>query len=149
LSSKLTSILAFDFGMVRIGVALANTDLKIPHPIFVITGKNKFEKFAKIKELVDLWKPSFFVVGMPLTDQPADENPEKMQLITNIKRFSNRLKEQFKLDVIFVNEEYSSVTASAKLNEQQVFAKQQKDKLDAIAACLILQRYFDEICNDI
>ncbi len=42
-----TWVMAFDFGLSRIGVAIANTLLKIPHPVECITGKNKFEKFEK------------------------------------------------------------------------------------------------------
>lgn len=138
------SVMAFDFGMSRIGIAIGDVSLKIPHPLATITGKNKFEKFAKIRELVDKWQPQLFVVGVPVTDTDVISS-EKAQLITNIKRFSNRLIENFKIDVAFVNEEYSSSIASTKLNEQNIFAKNQKDKLDAMAATIILQRYFDEI----
>lgn len=141
------NVMAFDFGMTRIGVAIGDVVLQIPHPLAVVTGKNKFEKFAKIKELVDKWKPTLLVVGMPVTDTEKQKiegkNQVKDQLITNIKRFSNRLKEQFKLAVELVNEEYSSSMASSKLNEQAVFALKQKAKLDAVSATVILQRYFD------
>ena len=139
--------MAFDFGMSRIGVAIGDAKLKIPHPITTVTGKNKFEKFAKIRELVDKWQPELFVVGIPL--QNAEEmDKDKLQLITNIRRFSNRLKESFKLQVEFVSEEYSSSIAADKLKEQNIFAYQQKDKLDAVAATIILTRYFDEMKLD-
>lgn len=143
LLNKLT-IMAFDFGMSRIGVAIGDGFLKIPHPLATVTGKNKFEKFAKIRELVEKWQPQKFIVGMPCEDS-EELSIDKTQLITNIKRFSNRLKENFRIDVEFVNEEYSSFIASLKLNEQKVFAINQKDKLDAMAATVILQRYFDEM----
>lgn len=148
---KSVCVMAFDFGMTRIGVAIGDSLLKIPHPIAVITGKNKFEKFAKIKELVEKWQPTLFVVGIPIDEEESNpiQNPDKVQLTINIKRFSNRLKEQFKLDVTLVNEEYSSVTAASKLNEQRVYAENQKDKLDALAATVILQRYFDEMKIDV
>lgn len=170
--------MAFDFGMTRIGVAVGDSVLRIPHPIAVVSGKNKFEKFAKIKDLVDKWQPTLFIVGIPENEQEFENSDntanntkvychsssqqrsasanatrmdsrqvrsDKIQLITNIKRFSNRLKEQFKLPVTFVNEEYSSSMASSKLNEQSVFAMKQKDKLDAVSATVILQHYFDNM----
>lgn len=143
LPSKLT-IIAFDFGMSRIGIAIGDGYLKIPHPLATVTGKNKFEKFAKIRDLVEKWQPQKFVVGIP-SENSEILSANKAQLITNIKRFSNRLKENFKIDVEFVNEEYSSFIASSKLNEQKVFALNQKDKVDAMAATIILQRYFDEM----
>lgn len=138
------SVMAFDFGLSRIGVAIGDVSVKIPHPLATITGKNKFEKFAKIRELVDKWQPQKFLVGIPSTDTEI-ASLDKAQLITNIKRFSNRLTENFKIDVTFIDEEYSSFLASSKLKEQNIFAKKQKDKLDAIAASIILQRYFDEM----
>lgn len=171
LPEKSINVMAFDFGMSRIGVAIGDSLLKICHPIAVISGKNKFEKLAKIRDLVNKWQPALFVVGTPknegdsvaylvpakpqnhqsnlqnMDSYPSEKDKERIQLITNIKRFSNRLQEQFKLKVEFVNEEYSSLMAASKLNEQAVFARQQKDKLDAVAATIILQRYFDEIMD--
>lgn len=157
-------IMAFDFGMSRIGVAFGNSLLKIPHPLGIISGKNKFEKFEKIGALVAKWQPNLFVVGVPCSEDSAaipghmliaapaiqdngglrSSSPEKQQLITNIKKFANRLQANFNLQVNFVNEEYSSALAATKLKEQNVFALKQKDKLDALAAMEILQRYFDE-----
>lgn len=145
-------IMAFDFGQARIGVAIGNTLLKIPHPLVIITGKSKFEKLDKIRQLIDKWRPTRLVVGMPSGSDCDNENintnilsPEKKQLISDVRRFSNRLKENFKLSVDFVNEEFTSSDAEAKLEEQSIMGKEQKGSIDALAACSILQRYFDTI----
>ena len=129
-------ILAFDFGMTRIGVAVGNTLLKIPHPQDTITGRNKFEKFAQIQQLVDKWKPTKFVVGIP--SAAAD----KEQLITNINKFANRLRHNFHLEVDLVNEDYTSTVAAHQLSEQAISGIKQKTKLDGLAACAILARYW-------
>ena len=132
-------IMSFDFGETRIGVAIGNTSLNIPHPLSIIIGKNKFEKFAKIAKYIDEWRPVVLVVGMPSNHANKDE------LVQSITRFSNRLKNNFKLPVVFVNEDYTSHNAANLLKEQAVYGKAQKNKLDSLAACEILQTYFSSI----
>jgi putative Holliday junction resolvase len=132
-------IMAFDFGESRIGSAVGNTLLKIPHPLLTISGHNKFEKFAKIGKLIDEWRPILLIVGMP-------SNKENKELfIQSIIRFSNRLKNNFKLPLNFVNEDYTSQEAGNLLKEQNIYGNAQKGKLDSLAACGILQTYFSSI----
>jgi putative Holliday junction resolvase len=150
-------IMAFDFGMQRIGVAIGNTQLKIPHPIDTVIGKSKFEKMDKIAKLIDKWKPALLVVGIPSatkesllvvsdakdSDAAQEITNAKAELLNSIRRFSNRLTAKFKLPVELINEDYSSSIASYKLNEQTIRGIAQKVRLDTIAACVILQFYFD------
>ncbi len=132
-------VMAFDFGESRIGSAVGNTLLKIPHPLTTISGHNKFERFAKIGKLIDEWRPVLLVIGMP-------SNPENKELfIQSIIRFSNRLKNNFKLPVSFLDEDYTSQEAVNLLKEQGIYGKAQKGKLDSLAACGILQTYFSSI----
>ena len=132
-----TWVMAFDFGEVRIGIAIGNTLLKIPHPLQTVSGKNKFDKFAKIGKLIDEWRPTQLVVGMP------GQVENKELFIQALTRFSNRLKHNFKLPLEFVNEDYTSLIASSQLKEQAVRGRAQKNKVDTLAACAILQMYFD------
>ncbi len=137
LPSLNTWIIAFDYGDTRIGVAIANTTLKIPHPVTIITGRNKFEKLDKIAKLVEEWRPSHMVLGVPTVSE------DKEVLLGNIRKFANRLKHKFKLPLTLINEDYTSSIASQKLHEQLIKGKAQKAKLDALSACLILQHYFE------
>lgn len=134
-------IMAFDYGEHRIGVAIGNTALKIPHPAETIVGRNKFEKLDKIAKLIDKWQPSHIVVGMPTVSD------DKEELLKSINRFANRLMNKFKLPVTFINEDYTSSIAVHKLNEQSIRGFAQKSKLDMLAACLILQYFFDSLEN--
>ena len=129
-------VMAFDFGVTRIGVAIGNTLLKIPHPLDVVSGKNKFDKLDKIAKLVEKWQPNLFVVGMP------SYSADKDNLIIQIKKFANRLQHRFKTPIEFVNEDYTSSAASQQLDEQSIYGYAQKTNLDQLAACEILNRYF-------
>jgi putative Holliday junction resolvase len=133
--------MAFDFGDTRIGVAVGNTLLKIPHPLIIVTGRNKFEKFDKIGKLIYEWRPTQLVVGVPSARE------DNHALLTNLTRFSNRLKHNFNLPVALINEDYTSTIATQQLNQQAVYGIKQKTKLDQLAACGILQAYFDKV-ND-
>jgi putative Holliday junction resolvase len=128
------AIMAFDYGECRIGVAIGNSLLKIPHPLTTIVGKNKFIKLEHIAKLINEWQPKLLVIGMP------DNNNQ--ELLKQINRFSNRLKNNFKLPVEFVTEKYSSAMASSMLNSQQIKGRQQKLYLDQLSACNILDIYF-------
>lgn len=131
--------MSFDYGETRIGVAVGNTLLKIPHPVETVIGRNKFDKLKKIANLVDKWQPSQLVIGMPSLSE------DKEDLVKSITRFSNRLKHNFKLPIIFINEDFTSSIAVHKLNEQSIRGMVQKSKIDMLAACIILQHFFDSM----
>lgn len=129
--------MAFDFGQARIGVATGNALLKIAHPLQTITGQNKFDKLDKIGLLIDKWKPQLLVVGIP------EERLDKAELLASIRKFANRLSHKFNLPVEFMDESFSSSLASEQLNEQNIYGRQQSGKLDQLAACAILETYFN------
>lgn len=130
-------VMAFDFGQTRIGVATGNTLLKIAHPLDTVIGQNKFDKLDKIAKLIEKWKPMMLVVG-----KPGNCN-DKTELLSSINKFANRLSHRFNLPVNFVDEDYTSSLASGQLNEQNIFGRRQSKKLDQLAACAILETYFN------
>lgn len=124
------TILAFDFGLKKIGVALGNTLLKQAKPLTIIRTLTKQERFAQIQALVNIWQPDLFVVGLPLTSDGGE------QFATgHSRRFANQLQGRFNKSVVLVDERGSSLEAQALL------ATNEAD--DAVAAAVILQRYFD------
>ncbi|MBI5437558.1 MAG: Holliday junction resolvase RuvX [Nitrosomonadales bacterium] len=133
------TLLAFDFGTKRIGVATGNTLLRQANPLTTITDEKTVARFAKIAALLDEWQPGALVVGLPCND---DGTPHELTALC--RRFANRLKGRFNLPVILVDERYTSHSASAQLNEGGVHGKKQKTLIDQYAAQQILQAYFDE-----
>ena len=133
------TLLAFDFGIRRIGVAVGNTLLRRASPLTTIDEEKTDVRFTKIGALLDEWKPNALVVGLPSND---DSTPHELTALC--RRFANRLKGRFNLPTILVDERYTSHTASAQLNEQGVHGKKQKPLIDQYAAQQILQAYFDE-----
>ena len=133
------TLLAFDFGTKRIGVAVGNTLLRRANPLTTIHDEKTDARFAKIANLLAEWQPSALVVGLPSND---DGTPHELTALC--RRFANRLKGRFNLPVILVDERYTSLAASAALNEQGIRGREQKILIDQYAAQQILQAYFDE-----
>ena len=139
------TVMAFDYGDMRIGVAIGNSLLRIAHPIDTVAGDGMWNKIDKLAALVNKWQPTVLVVGLP----NASANLKKMQLINTINNFAKRIGNKFNLPVVMVNEDFSSAHASSLLNEQGVYAREQKGKLDQLAACSILECYFFNYFNQV
>ncbi len=133
------TLLAFDFGEKRIGVAIGNTLLRNAKPLTTIDDERTDVRFARIAALLSEWQPSALIVGLPCND---DGTPH--ELTARCRRFANRLKGRFNLPTILVDERYTSLSASAQLDEEGIHGRKQKTLIDQYAAQQILQAYFDE-----
>ena len=122
------TILSFDFGEKRIGVAVGNTITKTAEALKIIQEKNQDEKFKAIEKLIQEWQPQLLVVGLPTHPDGAEH-----EMTQKAKRFGNQLHGRFQKEVVWVDERYTSVSV--------------KDGNDALAAQLILQQYLDEPKN--
>ncbi len=133
------TLLAFDFGTKRIGIAVGNTLLRRANPLTTINDEKTEARFATIAALLNEWQPSALVVGLPSND---DGTPHELTALC--RRFANRLKGRFNLPTILLDERYTSLAASAQLNEEGIHGMKQKTLIDQYAAQQILQAYFDE-----
>lgn len=125
--------LAFDFGLKRIGVAVGNTVIRQAQPLTVISAATNEAKFAAIAELMQQWQPSVCVVGVPRQPDGAEH-----EMTVRCKRFANQLHGRFGVTPVLVDERYSSA----------VIAHKRGELIDARAAAIILQQYFDEYANN-
>ena len=133
------TLLAFDFGEKRIGVAVGEWALGQAHPLTTIRSEVNAERFSAIAALIAEWKPCRLVVGLPLA---LDGTPHAMT--ARCTRFANQLRGRFRLPVDYADERLSSAEAEERLRETGHNAKSAKEHLDAIAAQVILQGYFEQ-----
>ena len=138
------TVLALDYGEARLGVAVGNSLLGIAHPLTTISVSGMWLKIDLLAALIAEWKPQLIVVGIP----PATDDQQKIQLINTIHNFVKRIQRKFTLPVALIDEDCSSASASLLLNEQGIYGRQQKGKLDQLAACAILQTYFSISSSD-
>lgn len=132
------TVLAFDFGERRIGVAVGEPAVGIANPIGAIDAAANDIRFREIAKLVDEWKPAALVVGRP---RHADGSPHAIAKLA--EKFARRLAARHGLPVAFVDETLSSAEAQSRLREARTRGARAGD-LDALAAAVILQAYLDD-----
>ena len=136
------TVLAFDFGEKRIGVAVGEHLLGIAHPLATVAAEANDERFRQIADLIAEWRPALLLVGLPLS---VDGSEHELTVLS--KKFARRLDGRFGLPVAMMDERYTSAQASQSLAEIGVSGRRQKPMLDQVAAQHILQSYFDSLCG--
>ena len=125
------TVLAFDFGLKRIGVAVGEPELGTAHPLPAV------ERFPQIEKLVLEWQPVRFVVGLPVAERGAHP------LARRVERFARQLEGRFHLPVARVDERFTSVEAESRLKAAGTKSPIKKN-IDSVAAQLILEQYFND-----
>ncbi|HCY62314.1 MAG TPA: Holliday junction resolvase RuvX [Oxalobacteraceae bacterium] len=123
------TILGFDFGLKRIGVAVGNTLIRQAQPLTVISEPSNDGKFAAIASLLEQWRPARCIVGLPLHPDGAEH-----EMTLRCRRFANQLHGRFGIPAELVDERYSSAVIGGGRGQ----------KIDDQAAAIILQQYFDQ-----
>ncbi len=125
------TVMAFDYGTRRIGIAVGNTMTRIGQPIQTISESGDDARFKVIESLLKEWQPDQLVVGLP-----CHPDGTVHEMTAKAKRFGNQLLGRFHLPVDWVDERYTSVVLEGNA--------EMRDNLDAQSAALILEQYFHE-----
>ncbi len=133
------TVVAFDFGIKRIGVAVGESMIGLAHPLTEISGEESALRFAAIAEVIDEWKPRHLVVGLPLAADGSEHD-----LTRRAQRFARQLEGRFGLPVSLVDERYTSVEAEAGLRETGARRALREKRIDSAAAQIILQQFFHD-----
>ena len=111
---------------------MGNTLTGQAQALAVVKAIDNAARFQQIGELIAQWSPTRLVVGEPLHPDGAEH-----EMTLRCRRFANQLHGRFNLPVTLVDERYSSAVIPAKRGEI----------IDAKAAAIILQQYFDDHAN--
>lgn len=123
---SIETVLALDFGTKKIGLAIGNSLLRVARPLQTIKHHSNDFTFQQIQKLVKDWEITLFVVGLP---RHPDGNAHEMTI--RCTRFGNQLYGRFHLPVVWIDERYTSATASRPHGD-----------IDVQAAVMILEQYF-------
>ena len=132
-------VLAFDFGLRRIGVAVGDWETRLAHPLETIAGEANDVRFGRIAELIREWRPGELVAGLPMNMDGTEHDMSR-----RARRFANQLHGRFGLPVALVDERLTSFDADLSLREAGVKGRDRKGLDDAVAAQRILQDYFEQ-----
>lgn len=131
LINKSITVMAFDYGTRRVGVAVGNSITKSGQALKTIAAPNLDALFMEIQILAKEWQPDRLVVGRPLHPDGVEH-----EMTAKAIRFGNQLHGRLNLPVAWVDERYSSAVLEADTK--------MRDNLDAHSAALILEQYFAE-----
>ena len=137
------TVIAFDFGTARIGVAVGSARAGIAHPLGTIVGEANAARFAAIAALVAEWKPALLVVG-----RPVHADGREHEMTSRAERFARQLEGRFGVTVVRVDERYTTRAAQGALAEAGLRGRRRAAARDAVAAQLILQSWLDAEARD-
>ena len=132
------TILAFDFGLRRIGVAVGQQVTASANPLGVIHNSENGPDWTAIGELIREWQPARIIVGMPAC---ADGSPAEIS--KNVEGFINELA-RFDRPIETEDERYSSLEAGELLKSERALrlrGRIKKGMIDSAAATLIAERW--------
>ncbi|THF63848.1 Holliday junction resolvase RuvX [Pseudothauera nasutitermitis] len=133
------TLLGFDFGLARIGVAVGELETGQASALATIAGEANQARFAAIEKLLAEWRPVALVVGIPTH---LDGNAH--ELTARCRRFANQLHGRYGLPVAEVDERLSSAEAEHALRDAGVQRwRDRKAAVDAAAARILLQNFLD------
>jgi putative Holliday junction resolvase len=136
-------VLAFDFGLKRIGVACGDTLSRAAAPLEAVQACAAGPGWQTIEALLREWQPSLAVVGLPYNVDGSDS-----AMTAAAREFAAEFTRRYALKVMLVDERYSSLEAQALLKSQRESGLRRrrvgKEDVDAAAACVILQRWFEQ-----
>jgi putative Holliday junction resolvase len=132
------TILAFDFGLRRIGVAVGQTVTGSASPLRVVTNGDNGPDFGAVSEMINEWRPSRLIVGLPrhADGSPSEIQPHIDEFVTGLGRY------QLRIDT--VDERYTSLEAEAVLKNARAAGSRgriSKERIDSAAAVFIAERF--------
>jgi putative Holliday junction resolvase len=133
------TVMAFDFGLRQIGVAIGNCLLGTTQPLPILKAKEGIPQWHELEALVEEWRPDLVVVGEPLNMDGSDS-----EMSARASKFARRLQGRLGLEVAMVDERLSSFEAKQLSREQGHRGDFKKQPVDSVAAELILMSWLAE-----
>ena len=126
--------IAFDYGDIRIGVAISDPDSILATPLTVLQAQSP-QLISELTAIFTEYEPVSVFIGEPkhMSGQSGDS-------VAKAKTFGELIAKTFGVSVIYVDERLSSVSAQKKLKDAGVNARDSKKVIDAMAAVSILEQ---------
>lgn len=132
------TVLAFDFGEKRVGVAVGDTETGLAHALTTIVAADNRSRFAAIDALIREWRPACLVVGLPARADGSEHEISRL-----CRRFAQRLEGRFGITTRLVDERFTSLAAEDALRSAGARGARRKAVIDQVAAQEILQNHLD------
>jgi putative Holliday junction resolvase len=131
-----TTLLCFDFGSKRIGVAAGQTITGTASPLLTINSLNNKPDWEKIEEVICDWRPDAVVIGIPMTMHGTAQ-----MMTAAAEKFARQIEGRFHITVYRMDERLSTFEARDRVGET--------GDLDAVAAQAILESWMHDNCSEL
>ena len=132
------SVIGFDFGLKRIGLATGQTITGTASPLITLQAVNQTPDWENIERHIRQWKPDALIVGIPYLLDGGESD------ITRAARnFCKALEQRFNLPVYTIDESLTSFEAEQQLKQDMKIAKHNKHEIDKMAAAIIVQSWLN------
>ncbi len=133
------TLIGFDLGTHRIGVAIGQELTGCARPLKTISRKNRQADWQQIESLVHEWSIDAAVVGIPLQEDGTEQ-----EMTQRARRFCNQLRGRFDLPVYEIDERLTSIEAESIIRSHKGRRRPIEERdVDAVAASRILQSWFN------
>jgi putative Holliday junction resolvase len=142
---KQGSVLGFDFGLKQIGVSVGQTVTGSARPLTLLKANDGKPQWPQIEKLIGEWQPMLLVVGLPLNMDGTESS-----MSARARKFANRLHGRYGLKVELHDERLSSQAVRSGLADggsQGGSRRIAHNKIDALAAAVVLQSWLDNYCS--
>ena len=131
--------MGIDFGLARIGIALSDDTKFLATPYITYKRKGDDQDILFFINIIKEKQVDEIICGLPYNMQG-----EEQEIAQRTRNFMEKLSNSSSLEIKFVDERLSSTMAEEMLKQTEKDWKKRKEKLDAVAASIILQDYLDE-----
>ncbi|MEE4144152.1 MAG: Holliday junction resolvase RuvX [Halieaceae bacterium] len=138
MTSRVRTVMAFDFGLRQIGIAVGNCLLRSTQPLAVIGAREGVPDWSRLEQIVREWQPDLLVVGDPLNMDGSDS-----ELCQRARKFARRLHGRLGLPVELVDERLTSFEAKQISRERGHKGDYKRQPVDSQAAELVLRSWLD------
>lgn len=128
------TLLGFDYGTERIGVAVGQEVTGTAAPVNTLKTIKGAPDWDKLSQLIEQWQPELFVVGLPLNMDGTESG-----MCKKAQRFGNQLNGRYNIEVVMMDERLSSTEAEQIKSDQGI-----QRQTDELAAQVILQTWLNE-----
>lgn len=135
----ITTVLGFDYGARRIGVAVGNALTGSARALEVVANGAQGPDWARVAGLVREWRPQALLIGLPLTMEGEEQKNS-----ASARMFAAHLKDRFNLPANLVDERLSSVEAAQRFAQRRAGGSARRkhaQALDAVAAEVIVEQW--------
>lgn len=132
-------ILALDIGERRIGVAVSDETATVAQPLMVIAREGTAKDVERITQIARQYAAHEVVVGLPVTLRG-----EQAQAVQKVQAFVAHLRRALDVPIVLVDERLSTAEANRRMREADVGRGARRQKVDAVAAALILEKYLSQ-----